>query len=146
MSQELEIDISDFKEEKYKILGNKYIYKFSNESVEYAGKIFYIDITDQKSFNEKISRLKNIVHPAILKVFGYTIKDSYPLIITEFMKHKSLKDFFNRQLNKYKSSSWNDTKKYITAIGIAHGIQFLHSQEKVHKNLRPSKISSAGSV
>lgn len=146
MEDSLEFDITKYNQQKVHIQGTKYIYRFCNDSEEYTGKVFYINInkSNQNKFDEKISILKNTNYPTILKVFGYSlIKEedkSYPIIITEFMNRKSLDNLFYAASHSNMSKSFTDTKKYITTIGVAYAIRFMHSKDLIHKNLRPSKI------
>lgn len=144
----LEIDLSTFDVRRIQLKGKKLsdIYIFSKDDTNYFGKVVKIPFDDsqKEEFEKSIRYLKEINYPTILHVIGWSINenfaDSFPMIITEFMPRKSLDIVFMAISNKKQSQSWTDTKRYITAIGVAYGMRYLHSKDIIHKNLRPSKI------
>ena len=49
-------------------------------------------------------------------------------------------DIFENERKGVKNDGWNDTKRLINIYGIASGMSFLHSQNIIHRNLKPSNI------
>lgn len=146
MAENLEFDTAEYQKSEINIENNKIIYTFCNKKSEYAGRVFYTTNfqSNKIEFDRNITTLKGFDYPTVLKVFGYnTIEEegvSYPMVITEFMKRKSFDNLFVALQHRCESRSWSDTKKYITTIGIAYAIKYLHSKDFIHRNLRPSKI------
>jgi serine/threonine protein kinase len=87
-------------------------------------------------FARVIASLYSIVHPNICTVVGgseFTDAEigAYPFIATEYVS-RTLEDFLP-EIDNY-------SDKIRLAIGIASGIAYLHSQNRVHGNLTPKQI------
>lgn len=113
-------------------------------SIKYFAKISYKTKPNSKknAFIREISAYLKIVHPAILPIYGYSHKDfkgkDHPTIILEYMKNRSLDQVL--RFNKKILSEFTGTKKYIILIGVAFGMEYLHSRRIIHRDLKVENI------
>ena len=100
--------------------------------------------SSQKAFSNCIKSFYIVQSPAILKFIGYSltnfVDEKYPTIITEFVKNKSLNLILEKESLGKPPINWNTSKKYINILGIALGMQQLHSKGVINRNLKPSNI------
>lgn len=115
----------------------------------YSAKISNVDMTQ---FNEEemmktareFNQISHLKHPSILEFIGFSPhsfkKEPKPVVITELYPRKSLGDILQMEKNNLKLTGWNATKKLMNIYGIASAMKYLHSNEIIHRNLKPSNI------
>ena len=153
----MEIDNIFFNTADYKIshkigegsFGQVYAVKNCRDDKIYAAKKIKnqnFDGQEQMLFLRESIILHKLKHPAIIKFIGINFKslsDSStfePTIITENMKNGSLKDIINKEKLSIADFNWTPTKKYISLLGIAHAMKYLHSHDIIHRDLKPENI------
>ena len=112
----------------------KGVYKPTGEQVAIK-RLKYKKLNDMtlKSFQREVSILATAIHPTILRFIGAT--DSPPFcIVTEWMPNNSL----YHDIHKY--HRLNATLRTIGAFDIARGMQFLHSQQIIHRDLKSLNV------
>ena len=116
---------------------------------KYAAKIINVDENfdghEQMLFLRESLILHKLDHPSIVKFKGVNFKsfkgtELQPAIITEILSNGSLGKILETEKRSLAPRDWNDTKKYITLIGIANAMQYLHSQGIIHRDLKPENI------
>lgn len=86
-----------------------------------------------QSYQREVAALANANHPTLLKMIGAT--DELPFcIITEWMPNDSL---YHDLHHNFKL---NQTDKSIVAYDIARGMQYLHSHQIVHRDLKSLNV------
>lgn len=82
--------------------------------------------------------LHKLDHPGIVHFIGINVQSIVqpgllePSIITEYYPNGSLRDMLKNRSN----STWNATKKFITLLGIAKAMSYLHKNGKgIKKNI-----------
>jgi len=85
-------------------------------------------------FKREVQILSQIHHPALLPFVGLTITPPF-YIITEFMEGGCL---FHRLHEK--TPLRDPTKLTIIALGVAYGLQYLHSQRVIHRDLKSLNV------
>lgn len=127
--------------------GDVYKVKKKDTGELFAAKIFKSNVlgdTEQKKYFEREIKLSRIVkHPAVIGFAGFSQTDfsgnSYPVLLTEYMKNGCLSKLFNK-LRKKEKTGWNNTKMIINIIGIAIGMRYLNENGIIHRDLKPPNI------
>ncbi|XP_004307503.1 PREDICTED: probable serine/threonine-protein kinase NAK [Fragaria vesca subsp. vesca] len=88
----------------------------------------------------EVNYLGQLVHPNIVKLIGYCLKDDRQLLVSECMPDGGLERHLFREASYLQPLSWMHRIKI--AIGAAKGLAFLHSDEAkvIHGNFKSSKI------
>lgn len=134
------IDIDDY--EKKNLIGKgaygtvyKCIKKSNKE--EYAAKFISFEDNDdeqKKSINREIKIMSNLIHPTLIKLIGFSIKndDTYTVqIIMELASNGSLRGILNK---------CDNTARQIILVGVARGMMFLHQNKVIHFDLKTENI------
>lgn len=104
------------------------------------------DLTEEmwKDLKQNVKISSKLNYPSIAKFIDYNPinmrKTNRPTIVTEYMPNGSLTKLFKQDVNRLMSIGWNNTKRYINIIGIAKGMEKLHSIKAVHGNLDPNNV------
>lgn len=117
---------------------------------KYAIKI--IDTTkgfnwhDQMLFVRESQILSKLNHPLIVKFYGINLtsfeNDSVlrPSIITEFLPNGSLRSVLDKEEKSIADHAWTPSKKYISLLGVASAMRYLHARGILHRDLKPDNI------
>lgn len=96
------------------------------------------------NFIREVTILNKLQHPAIMKFIGYSPlnfdKVMKPVIVTELLKNGSLDGVINAEQKGLSHQQWNETKKLIHLYGIAHALQYMHSHNILHRDLKSANI------
>ncbi|KAK8882256.1 hypothetical protein M9Y10_044898 [Tritrichomonas musculus] len=90
--------------------------------------------TMQNSFQKEVMILGQSIHPAILPFIGYSM-DKHFCIYIEAMENGSL-----AKILKEKEIKLDITQKHIISFGISCGMEYLHSREVIHRDLKSDNI------
>lgn len=79
-----------------------------------------------------------LFHPSIQYAIGFIDRkqDNYCTLVTPYCENGPLHEFLSKSSNNTEMKSL----KYIICLGIAMGIEYLHNNNILHGNIRPSKI------
>lgn len=145
MDSELITNLQD-----YKIIGTlgcgSFGQTFLVENVKthqkYAAKVSHKEFTnevDQVYFASIMKTFSELQNPAFIKIAGINLTDFFSqnhfTILNDYLPKGSLANVFHNERNWF-----TVTKRYLNLLGIALGMQYLHSKEIVHGNLNPSNI------
>lgn len=88
---------------------------------------------NRQTFQREISILASISHPACLQFIGATDYSPY-CIVTEWMPNGTLFE------NLHSNPQFDDTLRTMALFDIARGMQYLHSKNIVHRDLKSLNI------
>lgn len=92
-------------------------------------------------FDQEVDVLAQYHHPAIVPFIGYAIDQKhYGNIFLKFIENGSL-DTYIKSVHKYPQNNLLDnTNKLIISYGIARAMEFLHSHEILHRDLKSENV------
>ena len=118
------------------------VYKITEKATgqEYAVKILRKeDQTDlPENFLHEINILSQLHYPTLLSLHGITLDFPY-YCLTEFLPNKSVQYYIEKAF-KGQQEHFDDTQKFIIILGVAFGMNYLHSKDIVHRDLKPLNI------
>ncbi|KAK8839971.1 hypothetical protein M9Y10_031688 [Tritrichomonas musculus] len=92
----------------------------------------------------EMNKISQLNYPTILKFIGFSPKNfqnqSKPVVITEPSSRRTLNDIFKKTRKGAVVEGWNATTKLIVIYGIAAGMNYLHSNDILNRNLTPNNI------
>lgn len=115
----------------------------------YAAKISQIDNNsfseeELNNFIREVNIMGKVNHPSIIQYIGFSLFDfdgnPNSVIVTELMNKGSLTNIMKLERSSLSDAKWNDTQKLITIYGIASAMSFLHSNNILHRDLKPDNI------
>lgn len=92
-----------------------------------------------RSFWREIETLIKCVHPAIIKFVGFAVVEKIGYIYLAEGKNGSIDAYFEK-VKKNKVKPLDNTAKFIISYGIARTMQFLHDQDRVHRDLKLENV------
>lgn len=103
------------------------------------------DDNSDSSLSITLNQLCSLKHNSIQKFIGYSHidfeKKPNPIFMAEYVSSNgNLKDLIEYENNFDSPFILNDTLKLIIIYGIASGMLYLHSNDLIHGNLKPSNI------
>lgn len=137
-----QIQESDLNYQLDDIIGNgatarvfKGIYIPQNQQVAIKKFLEPLKTEDLKiSFKREVEVMATCVHPTILKIFGYSIPKNGidpPLMVTEYMQNGCLQNVLQ---------NLSATQRHIIFFGVLAGMEFLHAQNVIHRDLKSANI------
>ena len=146
------LDINNYeiiiKDDKKEILGKGYfgavyLVKKKGTNELYAAKRskdeYQVDLAKKQDIEQELFSFCKLKHPAIVDIIGYSLTDfngeDYPVIIMKYMPNLSLANVFKNNREKL-----TPKRKYILILGISLALEYIHSKNIVHRNLKPGNI------
>lgn len=102
-------------------------------------KVIHIDNVEEGrklscELGQEIEILSQLCHPNIIRFYGIVVLSDVYYMVTELAERKSLWDFFQHNPNPEGPRSFRWAKE------IAAGVQYLHQQKCLHRNLKSSNV------
>ncbi|KAK8849325.1 hypothetical protein M9Y10_018697 [Tritrichomonas musculus] len=130
--------------------GTVYVAKSKKDDTNYAIKIIKTEGgfngDQQMQLMRESMILRELHHPSIVQFIGINFQSFNdpnklePSIITEYLPNGSLKDILDKEKRSLAVSDWTPTKKYISLLGIANAMKYLHQKKIIHRDLKPQNI------
>ncbi|KAJ3702252.1 hypothetical protein LUZ61_005957 [Rhynchospora tenuis] len=90
----------------------------------------------EKQYEREVACLSHLCHCNVIKLVGATKNPPVFCIITEYLAGGSLRSF----LHKQNHTSLPLPELLSIALGVARGMEYIHSQGVVHRDLKPENI------
>lgn len=127
--------------------GDVYLIEHKSTKEKYIAKTLNQELTEktsQKTFSEILTKTSKIRSQSIASVIGFSLtnfnNENYPTIITEYFPNKPLKVLLDEESVRRGSPNLTGHRKYISILGIALGMQFLHLRGLTNRDLKPSNV------
>jgi serine/threonine protein kinase len=93
-------------------------------------------------FIDRIVKIASLSHPSVMGIVGLIAptKTSGPIVITRYSEFGSLSDVLDRVQKNDLPPFWNDAGKLRMIVSLISGLQYLHSQGIVHRELKPTDL------
>ena len=118
--------------------GKVYLANQKTTKRQYAIKFIKTELTENSVITAKIGLISQMQHPAILKIFGYSMPDqskNRPMsIVCEYQSNGSLLSLLDTPGNL------TDFIKMKVLFGVAEAMRFIHENKFSHGNLTPNNI------
>ena len=109
----------------------------NNDEIEVAVKVLFrraLTTPELESFRREIYTLSILVHPNLLKFYGYTENPPF-YIVTDYMPNGSVFTALRNSPEKL-----TPTKRSLIAYDVAKGIEFLHQRNIIHRDLKSLNV------
>ncbi|XP_058080009.1 inactive protein kinase SELMODRAFT_444075-like isoform X2 [Magnolia sinica] len=136
---ELEAATNKFSQENYLSeggFGSVYKGKLKNGIMIAVKQHKHASSQGEKEFKSEVHVLSRARHKNVVMLLGLCSEGNHRLLVYEFVCNGSL----DRHLSKKspKTLSWKDRMKI--ALGAARGLQYLHENNIIHRDMRPNNI------
>ena len=127
---------------KHGTLGRSFLFKSKANKKKLVFKyVAFTDNSHSQQFLNDIQNLKKCVHPSLTHFEGYMpITSNFTGMIATSYIASTLEEILSKLQKNEKIPGFGPSQMVLILIGIAGGLQFLHSQNIPHKNLKPSNI------
>jgi hypothetical protein len=100
-----------------------------------------LKVTDSKLFEKEVGVLSSLRHPNVVLFLGVCKSGPYELIVTEFLELGSLDTFLReKRHNNERHVAFTFNKKIDILLDVARGMQYIHSQGLIHRDIKTSNI------
>ena len=101
-------------------------------------------LAEHEMIKRELSIFAKISHPTILPFRGVSLtnfeSEPYPTIFTELMTNGSLGDILRNEKLGKAPPEWTVTKKMINIYGICRGLEYLHKNSIIHRDVKPDNV------
>ncbi|GJN27797.1 hypothetical protein PR202_gb15848 [Eleusine coracana subsp. coracana] len=93
---------------------------------------------DLKELEKEIFIMTNLRHKNLLRLIGYCFEEERRLLVYEYVPNNSLEKFWHKAHLESQKLHWATWFNIIK--GVAHGLQYLHGQGILHRDLKPHNV------
>ena len=122
-------------------LHNDYLAKdrnFSNEVLIKTPSVLTGDNKNNAKFQREMVALAKLNQPHIVKIYDWGIVEDCPFLVLQYIGNGDLKERITRMQGGYKCMPLEKLARWLPKIATA--LDFMHSKNMIHQNLRPENI------
>ena len=97
-------------------------------------KVQFLKKQELDEFHREVSIMERLRSPYVVNMVGAVLTENHLAIVTEFMRHGSVKHAFGR--HKFKTPA----VKFRVALDAAHGLDFLHKNNIIHRDVKNDNL------
>jgi serine/threonine protein kinase len=117
----------------------------AGDGFEYFAAKFYKAGDNREGFEvfkERMNKFISLSHPRVMRIVGIIppTKVTGPIIITPYSRSGSLEDVLTLVRQNNLPSFWNDATKLRMIVDFVSGLNYLHQNEIVHGELKPTDL------
>src|SRR5437764_1205120 len=101
-----------------------------------AIKVLHAHLTDRETehFQREAQTIATLVHPAIIRVFDYDVRDGVPFLVMDYAPHGSLRQ-------RYPKGSLVPLPQIVSSVKqVADALQYAHDQKIIHRDVKPENM------
>jgi serine/threonine protein kinase len=104
-----------------------------------------LDPGRETSFGREFVAVRQLNHPCIVPFYGFSVVQEAPLIrnaalVMKYMTDGSLRNVLDNVKSGDRPEFWNSTGLTIIVCGIVMGLEHIHAQEHVHRDVKPANL------
>ena len=97
-------------------------------------KVQFLKKQELEEFRREVSIMERLRSPYIVNMVGAVLTENHLAIVTEFMSHGSVRHAFGKRKLR------NPTVKFRIALDAAHGLDFLHKNNIIHRDVKNDNL------
>jgi len=101
-------------------------------------KVKFMKKQELDEFRREVSIMEQLRSPYIVNFVGAVLTEQHLAIVTEFMKHGSVKHALNKR--KKKKKIHEPSVKFRVALDAARGLAFLHQNNIIHRDVKNDNL------
>jgi len=103
-------------------------------------KVKFMKKQELDEFHREVGIMEKLRSPYIVNFVGAVLTEQHLSIVTEFMKHGSVKSALNKARKKKSDKIHNPSVKLRIALDAAHGLAFLHGNNIIHRDVKNDNL------
>ena len=112
--------------------------KFSNEVLVKTPSMLIVDNESNLEIQRELITLAKLNHPHIVKINDWGMIENCPFLVLQYIGNGDLKERITRMQGGYKPMPLEKLGRWLPKIAAA--LDFMHSKNMTHQNLRPENI------
>src|SRR5712691_4653196 len=94
----------------------------------------YLTGSEAEHFQQEAQTIATLVHPAIVRVFDYDVREGVPFLVMDYAPHGSLR-------RRYPKGNLVPLPQSVSCVKqVADALQYAHEQKFIHRDVKPENM------